>query len=349
MFPPKKSNSKISFPQQIIKNLSLLDQLNLFDHIMDNIGDELILLDSEGRIVYANKATLSGLGYSINELLKKHVFELFDKKITAKEWKATYLKDLKTKRYPIKYEISRVVKSGHVRTIEVTATYIKYKSEEYILSVGRDITDKLSIQQKQHDYEKTAALNHFVAGAIQEIKYPLEAVNQHLHKIISRYSKLDFEYIGFKDFKGLLHMLDNIKDEVSHCQDISDKMLIFSKQNLKMRVARSNANVIIQNLIRLLSQELEVSGIKVLMKLSRKMPAAAISQEDLSKCIRNIIENAIQAMPSGGRLSIKSTYYKKSNFILLDFKDDGIGIPKENLKHVFDPFFTTKTGKNFRL
>jgi signal transduction histidine kinase len=62
----------------------------------------------------------------------------------------------------------------------------------------------------------------------------------------------------------------------------------------------------------------------------------------LQQCFLNLIFNAIEAMPKGGRLSISSGLDSTNNNIRVEIRDTGYGIPEENMDNIFDPFFTTK-------
>jgi two-component system NtrC family sensor kinase len=63
---------------------------------------------------------------------------------------------------------------------------------------------------------------------------------------------------------------------------------------------------------------------------------------DLAQVVHNVIDNAIQAMPSGGILTVKTGLAGRGKNFVIDIRDQGVGIPKERLEHIFEPFFTTK-------
>jgi two-component system NtrC family sensor kinase len=72
------------------------------------------------------------------------------------------------------------------------------------------------------------------------------------------------------------------------------------------------------------------------------LPELAVDSDDFNHIINNIVNNAAQAMPGGGHLLITTVYLHERDCAQVDIRDDGIGISREDLKHVFDPFFTTK-------
>lgn len=123
-------------------------ELELFHYMIDNIGDEVMVIRRDGRIVFANRAAAKMLGYPVKTLLAKSVTDLFREKITIAQWRKMYWARLKKGRTPVSYIVDRVGKGGHVHTVDVTAVYMPYKSDEYMLSVARDITVQLGLQQR---------------------------------------------------------------------------------------------------------------------------------------------------------------------------------------------------------
>ncbi len=123
-------------------------ELDFFHHVVDQIGDEVMVSDSQARIVFVNEATVAGLGYTKKNILYRPVMDFFQERMSLRRWQKTYFEDIKRKKKPVSYIVKRVVKGKKIRTIEVTAVYMSYKSEGYVLTVGRDITQQLAFQDK---------------------------------------------------------------------------------------------------------------------------------------------------------------------------------------------------------
>ncbi|MFH1360735.1 MAG: ATP-binding protein [Candidatus Omnitrophota bacterium] len=322
--------------------MSLKDRLNSCNDIFNKIGDEIILINHQGRIIYANESAVQGLGYPRKTLLSKRIMDFYKQKLSLKIWKTKYFQELKRSGRPISYQIERVVRNGKTRTLEATAVYVCYGTQEFILSIGRDVTEKLEFTRNRQDYEKMIALSLFVSGTAQEIKYPLEAILSHIQTMLKKYGQCDFEYIGYKEFKNIIKTMTDISNQIRHCCDITGKLLTLNRKRAGTKEGSCNANDCIQENLRILSQQLNYTSVKVQLKCSRNLPPVAISESDLNQVIRHLVSNAIYAMPSGGRLTIKSFLRRKEGKAQLEFKDEGIGIPKENLPHVFEAFFTTR-------
>ena len=78
--------------------------------MIDTIGDELMVIRSDGRIAYVNQAAVRGLGYPRKVLLQRKVTDFFRDKVNLKKWKATHFEELKKGKKPVSFEIKRVVK-----------------------------------------------------------------------------------------------------------------------------------------------------------------------------------------------------------------------------------------------
>ena len=83
------------------------------------------------------------------------------------------------------------------------------------------------------------------------------------------------------------------------------------------------------------------ANVEVVSHLDEKVPALVADPDQLSRVFGNIIGNAIQAMPEGGQLTVRSEV-ESAEWLAVSFMDTGMGIPKEELGKVFEPLFTTK-------
>ena len=99
-------------------------------------------------------------------------------------------------------------------------------------------------------------------------------------------------------------------------------------------------NEIIDTALNLIRYDKKAKGISILKELSPDLPRIVIDDNQLSQVFVNITLNAIDAMPEGGTLTVRS--FMRFSSIAVQFEDTGIGIRKEDIHKVFDPFYTTK-------
>jgi len=99
-------------------------------------------------------------------------------------------------------------------------------------------------------------------------------------------------------------------------------------------------NDIIETSLNLIQYDKKAKNISIVKELSPSLPEVVCSGNQLSQVFVNLILNAMDAMPDGGTLTIKSM--TKGNNMIIRFEDTGMGVPKEDITKVFEPFYTTK-------
>jgi signal transduction histidine kinase len=101
-------------------------------------------------------------------------------------------------------------------------------------------------------------------------------------------------------------------------------------------------NDVIEDTVAMLRHQANLSQVQVETDLAPGLPPVSANSSALQQVFTNLFLNACQAMPAGGRLSVRSRLLETAAQIQVDFCDTGCGIPAENLNQVFDPFFTTR-------
>ncbi len=188
--------------------------------------------------------------------------------------------------------------------------------------------DKLtSIQQALKQSEKMASMGQLSAGIAHELNNPLGVVVMYANILLDESTKDSQVY---KDLKLIV-------DQTNRCKKIVGGLLNFARKNqvnyskiniIKLAEQCTEAVIIPKNIdIHIYSSEL-------------KDPFAMLDHEQMTQVITNLIKNAIDAMPKGGKLEIKLEENKEN--VIFSIKDSGIGIEPEALDKIFEPFYTTK-------
>lgn len=179
---------------------------------------------------------------------------------------------------------------------------------------------------------KMAALGTFTAGIAHELNNPINNISLTAEAFLNEYSeKLDPE---------ASEMLQDIIVQVDRANDIVRNLLDFSRTR-ESSFSELNIADVIQSTIKLIKNQIKLSGIKMEIHISSGLPSIKGNIRSLQQVFLNLLINAHHAMPDGGRIDIKA-YQDPVDFVRVDITDTGGGIPPESMEHIFEPFYTTK-------
>ncbi len=310
--------------------------------------DALILTDAKGFIVGVNREAESLFGRPKIELIGTHKSQLFPA-VKAEQCEKMFAKTPANQAISCDMEINR--RDGQHLIVSASGRWIHIGEDELFLIRLVDLSSRVGQEERLRELSKMQALGLFVSGTAQEVMHPLEAIRVLVRKILEKYQAREFEYIGFREYEEIMKSIEHIANRVDNCCEITEKLLKLNKKRAGLQKKRSDLNQVIKSTSQILSQQMSLSNIQLTLKLSPSLPLAAVEEGEVSEIMSHIVANAIQAMPSGGDLHIKS-YWGDDQMIHLEVKDEGVGIPKEDLPRIFEPFFTTKqrgVGKNIGL
>jgi len=202
----------------------------------------------------------------------------------------------------------------------------------------QDITGRIKTEEEKHETEARAQLasrlttvGQMAAGICHEINNPLTTV------------------IGYSDLLTREDLPADAKQQVGYIHeaghrvaDIVRQLLVFARNAQSIRTT-VDLNDVVSRTLRLRGYQLQLANINVLTELAPDLPYIIADPGQLLQVFLNIVLNAekeIKLAHGQGTLLIKTERLKDT--VRISFKDDGPGIPKENLNRIFDPFFTTR-------
>lgn len=314
---------------------------NFYRFFCEQAADGIFAVDLDGRIAYANRAGCKILKMTPRQAAGTHFSEFIAPNELVRSVKN--FERLKGGSREIREERNIVNRKGEVIPVEFAASpIIRNGKVVQIHAIVRDISRRKQLEQLVHESEKIQALGNFIAGATQEIQHPLKMILDYVETLLEKYQQRNFEYIGYKEFQEILKTLERMKDQIRYCFDTTRRLLTIHKRKIGLKNDSSDVNAVIRETVKSLEHELGVSGIRLRLRLSASLPKAAVGVLELGQITQNVLTNAVESISSGGHIEVRTKYLKKENRIGLECRDDGIGIPKENLSRVMDPFFTTK-------
>lgn len=283
--------------------------------LVDSIQDGVMLISSDGTIISWNKACEKIFNVSRSEAVNKKITEI----VRLKEIPDFGETELSLKHY------------GRDVYLKLSVLNIDEEGKKKIIIV-RDITSEKAREEfhkKMRQYEKIAIIHYLVAGIIHKI-------NTFLTRII-----LNCELI-LTEFKEDLNKrrMEEVISQVMEVKHLVADLLKFGKRGLKV-------NRKIVNIIELVESSLKtclsgVSGITVIKKYSETCKAF-VDPLGIRLVIDNIVMNAIQAMPDGGKLTVEVN--QDDSHVFISIKDSGKGISSEEIHRIFEPFYTKHKDK----
>ncbi|MDQ7780047.1 MAG: [Fe-Fe] hydrogenase large subunit C-terminal domain-containing protein [Planctomycetota bacterium] len=184
--------------------------------------------------------------------------------------------------------------------------------------------------------DKLASLGQLAASVAHEINNPLSVIFTYV-KLLKR--KLGGP-VGEGDKEAFRNYLKTMEQETNRSSAIVRNLLDFARQT-EPALEPVDVQAVIKEALHLLQNQLRLSNIRVATSLGG-LPQITADAAQLKQAFVNLLLNAIQAMPSGGTLSVSGKWDDSHALLRLRFTDTGIGIPPENVPRLFDPFFTTK-------
>jgi signal transduction histidine kinase/putative methionine-R-sulfoxide reductase with GAF domain len=180
--------------------------------------------------------------------------------------------------------------------------------------------------------DKLAALGQLAAGVAHEIRNPLTSINILIHSLTENYPAGSSNR---EDFKV-------IAEEINRINEIVDQFLRFAKPAPPL-LAKAEVLSIFEETLQLLRPQIEKQQILV-QKDFQPLPSILMDREQMKQAILNLLLNAVQAMPKGGRLALKGRVPEGNRWVQLSIQDSGVGIPGEDIDKLFNPFFSTREG-----
>ena len=235
-------------------------------------------------------------------------------------------------------DMSSQLKSEHTENIAWTHTL-----EQRVEQKTREL-------KRAHEHalytEKMASIGKMAAVLAHEINNPLSGILTYA-KLLRKY--LDHGDKGESRRQEIRDSLDLIASESRRCGDLVKNLLTFSRTT-PMNIQPTNLNRVIEQVLRLVQHQMDLTGIHVQEQLESELPLVDCDGAQIEQVLLALLMNAIDAMPQGGNLWITSTSSLDPKVIRIVVRDDGAGIPAEILPRIFEPFLTTKeTGRGVGL
>jgi signal transduction histidine kinase len=199
--------------------------------------------------------------------------------------------------------------------------------------MATDIEQMQNLNEQLTRTEKLAAMGTLAAGVAHEVNNPLAAISSLIQMIQSK-QNLD---------ERTQENLKLISTQIQRITQVTKDMMEFARIRPAAK-SYININELLEKSIRLASFDKSFQSLQIIKDFCQDLPEINVDGDQLQQVFLNLLLNARDAMPQGGKLRIVTLPISEN--IQIEISDNGIGVDENNLKKIFDPFFTTKqTGK----
>ncbi|HHW42633.1 MAG TPA: two-component system sensor histidine kinase AtoS [Desulfotomaculum sp.] len=302
----------------------LVDVHQYYQIMLATIDDAMLVVDVLGRVIIANAA--AGRLFALPEdYAYKHYRETFP---PGSPFPELISRALEEKRQYKDLKLSRPREQGDLDLLVSTATLLDSSGRTVGAALYcRDVTERLRLEEKMHRQERLAALGKLVAGVAHEIRNPLTSISCYIQ-------------LWQKTNNPSPRALATMYREVTRLENLIEQLLYFTRP-AEAKFAPRDLNQVVEKVLQFF-REVYRTPVEVVTNLEPDLPPAWIDGEQIERVLMNIIYNALQAMPEGGRLTLETAFDRPSDSLVTTISDTGCGIAPEHMKHLFDPFFSTR-------
>ncbi len=319
----------------------LIDSEVRFRALIENSADAISLVDSKGNVMYDSPSYSKIMGYTDAERMGNNTFQLVHP--DDKELINRYLRKIIELGGKVAFPPIRVLhKDGTWRWIEgIANNLINVQSVNGIVVNFRDITERRRTEEALHNAQKLESLGILAGGIAHDFNNLLSGI----------FGCIDLAAETAKDRDTLLY-LNKAQTSIDRARSLTYQLLTFAKGGVPVK-APGNLITVVQETI---TFALSGSNVSATFQFPEFVSICEFDRNQISQVLDNVVINAIQAMPEGGKIdiSVENMFFdtqwhgslSAGNYVRISIRDYGIGISKDNLPKIFDPFFTTKPKGN---
>jgi len=304
--------------------------------IFEGAGIGIAVLDVDGRVEESNPTLEELLGYSAKELHGKLLTDFsHPDDVMADE---TFYRELMAQKKGVgRYRTERryVRRDGRVCWASVTASLVRRRRRkpQFVIVMIEDITEQMQAQEALIQAEKLTITGRLAASLAHEINNPLQSVigclglAQESLEAGEKDEARELLQIAAEELERAAGIVSDLRD-LNRPTDPDDRRPV-------------DVNLQMEHTLMLTREQFQKRGVEVEWEPAEGLPALIMVPDRISQVFLNLVLNALEAMPDGGRLRI-GTDCSDPIWVRVTFADTGLGIVPEAIPHLFDPFYTTK-------
>ncbi|HUG92864.1 MAG TPA: PAS domain S-box protein [Planctomycetaceae bacterium] len=304
-----------------------------FRLVVESSPAAMIIVDQAGRIVMVNAQAERWFGYARVELLGQPVEIVVPERFRDRHPadRDRYMADPQVRPMGGRgIELSARRRDGSEFPVDISLHPIRTEDGVFVLANVIDITERKRAEEEERRrqaMERLAVLGQLAGGVAHEIRNPLGVIKNSVYYLQMLQNRLDSE---------VRECLDDIDRELHTAERIVSELLDYARDPRQHAVRFVAQDVI--------DRAIHKSEIPANVQLDRE-PAAAeaivlADHDQIERALLNLIRNAVQAMPGGGRLAVRSAVV--DGRLMIEVADTGVGLTAEEAARVFEPLYTKK-------
>jgi len=297
--------------------------------LIENSMDLISILNLDGTIRYVSPSHERILGYPLDELIGKNVLGFIHPHDKAR---IQHSLENGNNAQPVECRVRHA--DGAWRVLESFSRDLSHVAGVNGMVVNaRDITERKRLEEQLHHSQRLEAVGRLAGGVAHDFNNLLMVITGYSHMLLDAMHPSD----------PARQDLEQVVKASERATDLTRQLLAFSRRQ-GVRAALVNVNTLVGEMERMLRRVL-ASEIELTIRLAPDLKSVRADPGQIEQVILNVVVNARDAMPSGGRLSIETKNSgdgKDGDGITIAITDSGIGMEPQVLSRVFEPFFTTK-------
>jgi two-component system cell cycle sensor histidine kinase/response regulator CckA len=321
-----------------------------FRALVENSEDSIQLATARGTLLYVSPSTERLYARPADEVVGRNVFELVhgeERERLSEQWQRC----LDHPRVPIRGEFRLPRGEGAERFVEtVRVNHLEEPGLRAVVTICREVTERRRLEERVQQTQRLEAIGRLAGGIAHDFNNILSAIHG--------FASLVHDDIGTQppaDPGRLRADVQEILKAVERASNLTRQLLAFGRrQVLQPKVLEVSGYV--RDLERML-RRIVGEDVVITLRLDETGVTAKADPTQLEQVLINLVVNARDAMPTGGRLTIEtsnrmvregepreSAELRPGAYAVLAVSDSGVGMTREVQEHIFEPFFTTKAG-----
>jgi two-component system NtrC family sensor kinase len=316
--------------QERASELKLLKEFN--ESIIESINVGLVAVDLEGRVTRLNTALEYILDIKRNEAIGQHVQDLFSEDFAdtlwqvlgAERWRQTEIRNI--------YKIHTATCAGRTLVLNIAIAPLQDSQEQTgALVIVEDVTSRIRLEEQLQQREKLSSIGLLAAGVAHEVNTPLTGVSSYTQMLLGMLPETDPKHA----------LLQKVRRQAERATNIVNNLLNFSRSGSASEFGEVDIHRVLDDTLQLLEPQMRGSQIEILRAYDPDSPKVFGNSGKLQQIFTNLLLNARDSIPNGGRITI-STTANGGDVLVVEVGDTGMGIAPEDVAKIYDPFYTTK-------